>query len=131
MIYWQNRILTNVAKKLGDKCKNVVSTENNTRPIFPTCEIKVVENRSIADDLECEDGENAVLCGVQAVMITKKSLSETIDLMRTVHEAMYKMGFKLKTGPLETTYATNPDECRVTSRFTRVIGACDVIELFD
>ena len=130
MINWQNRILTNVKIELGNKCPNVVATSSNMKAVFPACCVSTITSSSIADDLDIgSDEENAINCGVQIDIYSKVSLSDAMSLVAIVNGAMYKMGFKRRSGPSQASY-TAPDIYRVIARYTRVIGADDVIDKF-
>lgn len=131
MIYWQNRILTNVKIALGDKCKSVVSVSSKKPSVFPTCAVRTVINNSYADDLDIGDGENAVICGMSIDIITKTTLADAFSLMSIANTAMYRMGFKRNEGPVEVNDATTPEIFKVTARYSRIIGADDVIKKFD
>lgn len=128
MIYWQNRILTNVKKHLGDKCKNVVSTDNGGSSKFPTVAVKVFNNAAVATDLEAE--ENAVACNVSIDAYSRKSLSEAIDVIDTADEAMRIMGFRRTYGPSQVDNMNSPEINRMVARYRRIIGADDDIRLF-
>lgn len=128
MIYWQNRILTNVKKHLGKKCINVVSTDNSGDSTFPAVAVKVFNNSAIATDLEVE--ENAVSCNVSVDVYSGKSLAEAIDIMQTADEAMRIMGFKRTYGPSQVENMNSPEINRMIARYRRVIGADDVISPF-
>lgn len=130
MIYWQNRILTNVKKALGNKCATVVATTLNSKARFPAMMVKVVSNASTADDLEYGE-ENAVRCVVTIEAYSNVSLQEAVNLIGLANEAMYRMGFKRRQGPVELENIDAPEVSRVTARYLRAIGANDTIELFD
>lgn len=130
MINWQNRILTNVKTELGDRCKNVVATSSNMKAVFPACCVSVISAPSVADDLDIgSEEENAIDCGVEIEIYSKVSLSDAMSLMAVANSAMYKMGFKRRQGANLASYAS-PDITRVIARYTRVIGADDVIDKF-
>jgi hypothetical protein len=130
MINWANRILTNVKFELGDSCSNVISTASNMKAVFPACAVSVISNPAIEDDLDADrDGENAVQCGVQIEIYSKKSLSDAFILMGVANSAMYKMGFVRREGAREISHS-DPSIFRVIARYTRVIGANDVINKF-
>ena len=132
MIYWQNRILTNVRISFGDRCKNVVSTISDIKATFPACAVEVVSNNSVADDLDIgSDGENAVYCGVAVEIYAKKSLQDSMELVSIANTAMYRMGFKRIQGPIQVHNASEPDIFHVSTRFARVIGASETIERFE
>lgn len=131
MIYWQNRILTNVKLSLGDLCKNVVASRNNAETIFPTCHVRIVSNSATAEDLDCEGEENAVNCGVAVEIYSKKSLAECINLIGIANTAMYEMGFKRREGPRQVTNVEQPDIYRMIARYVRAIGANDEIKRFE
>ena len=129
MIYWQNRILTNVKKTLGSKCASVVATTLNTKAKFPAMMVKVVSNASTADDLEYDE-ENAVRCVVTLEAFSKTSLQEAVNLIGDANTAMYRMGFKRRQGPVELENVEAPEVFRVSARYLRTIGSSDTIELF-
>lgn len=131
MIYWQNRILTNVKISLGDMCKTVSSVINGSKAKLPACAVQIVYNNSIADDLEPGDSENAVYCGVHVEAYSKTSLQDAVSIMDVANTAMYRMGFKRRQGPIQTTSTESPELYRLASRYDRVIGADDVIERFE
>jgi len=131
VIYWQNRILTNVKTALGSKCKAVVSTYSKKPAVFPTCIVRTVINNSFADDLDMEDSENAVICGMAIDICTKTTLADAMSLMSDANSAMYRMGFKRNEGPVEVVDATTPEIFRVTARYSRIIGVNDVIKKFE
>lgn len=132
MIYWQNRILTNVKTLLGSACKNVSSTASASDTKFPTCGVKVVYNNAIADDLDFgDDEENAVYCGVSIDVYTKQSLQNAIDLIGIANQAMYRMGFKRIYGPEEIKDASHPEIHKMSARYARVIGSAETIERFE
>lgn len=130
MIYWQNRILTNVKIALGNNCKTVVSSRNSSEAVFPACLVQVVQDAATAEDLDCDGEENAVFCGVQTEIYSKKSLSDAINLIAIVNRAMYQMGFKRREGPRRVSNVEQPDIYRVAARYVRTIGDGDVIEKF-
>lgn len=131
MIFWQNRILTNVKTALGDSCKTVVSVRNNSEATFPACSVRVVSDPAIAEDLDCGDSENAVSCGVTIEMFSRESLTECMDLIDIANTSMYRMGFKRREGPRQVTNAEQPDVYRVLARYVRTIGANDTIKKFE
>ena len=132
MIYWQNRILTNVATLLGDACPNVSSTISVSDAEFPTCAVKVVYNNSIADDLDSgEDEENAVYCGVAVDVYSKESLQNAIKLIGIANKAMYRMGFKRNYGPEQVIDGSHPEIFKMSARYTRIIGSAETIEKFE
>lgn len=130
MIYWGNRILTNVKIRLGDRCKNVVSFANMEQAKFPTVSVMTASNTSTGDDLEYE--ENAVRCGVSVSAYSKVSVSDAMEILSIADGAMFEMGFKRRSGPfLGTGGEAKPDIYHATSRYARVIGANDEIPLFE
>lgn len=131
MIYWQNRILTNIKIAFGDKCTNVVPSRNNNETVFPACLVRTVQDTAIAGDLGSSGEENAVNCGVQVEIYSKKSLSDAISLMSVVNRAMYRMGFSRREGARQVSNVEQPDIYRVVARYTRVIGSEDVIKKFE
>jgi len=128
MIYWQNRILTNVKNALGTKCPNVSSTVNNTKAKFPACAVRIVSDPGISDDLESLDEEAAVLCGVAVDIYSKTSLGHAIELMDIANKSMYMMGFKRQEGPMQIEDESSPELYHLASRYARVIGSEDIIE---
>lgn len=132
MIFWQNRILSNVSATLGKRCTNVVSRWNNRRTAFPACLVKVVANNSVADDLDIDrDEENAVFCGVSVEIYVNTSLQDAYDLMGLANKAMYRMGFTRPEGPIHVEDSAQPEVIRLVARYTRVIGASETIEKFE
>ena len=131
MIFWQNRILTNVKIALGSDCPTVVSVRNNSSATFPACSVRVVSDVATAEDLDMGDGENAVTCGVAVEVFSRESLTESFNLIATVNKAMYQMGFKRREGPRQVTNAEQPDIYRVVARYVRTIGANDTIKRFE
>ena len=131
MIYWQNRILTNVKTLLGDKCKRVVSTSSNISAKFPAVSVQIVGNSSFADDLDIGGEEEAVYCTVQIEAFTKTSLAEAVEIMGIVNVAMHRMGFRRRTGPRQIDNPMSPEIYRMVARYGRVIGDADVIEKFE
>ena len=129
MIYWQNRILTNVKNAVSEKCKNVVSTDSNIKAKFPAMLVKTSSNAAVADDLDMDDEENAVRCIVTIESYCKTSLQDNIKLMELANGAMYSMGFKRRQGPLEIDNIDAPEIFRMTARYVRIIGADDTINL--
>ena len=127
MIWMQNRILTNVKQALGDACKNVVSRRSNLSAKFPTCLVNIISNNSVADDLDIEDEEVAVSCGVNVEIYSKVSVSESINLMSLANGAMYRMGFRRIEGPMHVEDPTSPEVFRVVSRYTRIIDRKSVV----
>lgn len=130
MIFWQNRILTNVQTALGGRCKTVVSRRNGLPAKFPACLVKVETNYSMADDLDMEDGENAVYCGVAVEIYVTTTLNDGYALMELANSAMYRMGFIRPEGPFHVEDNTRPEVIRLVARYTRVIGASDTIDKF-
>ena len=134
MIYWQNRILSNIAVALGNKCKKVVSVRNSTDATFPTCAVTLISNTAIADDLSLDsedDEENAVYCGIQIRIYVKTSLADAMSLMDIANKAMYKMGFRRSGGAVQLYDETNPEFFTVNARYARVIGSGDTIDKFN
>ena len=132
MIDWQNRILTNVKIKLGDKCTNVVSGISNGVAVFPTCSVTMISNNAIADDLSVDDGsENAVYCGIEIRIYVKTSASDAKTLMEPANKAMYLMGFKRNGGFYRVNDPMSPEVYQFLARYTRVIGADDMIDRFE
>lgn len=130
MIWWQNRILTNVKYLLGESCKNVVSRRSNIKAVFPACVVRVISNDSTADDLDISDEEPAVVCGVEVEIYSHASLDDSFKLMGTANTAMYRMGFHRVQGPYHVEDTTAPEYYRVVSRYERVIGDADEIPKF-
>ena len=130
MIYWQNRILTNVKNSLEGKCNTVVSAKNNIKASFPACLVQVVSNPAIAETLDLDDSECAVYCGVNLEIYSKVSMTETMELTGIANEAMYKMGFKRREGPSQVQNVDSPDIFRIVCRYVRVIGASETIDRF-
>lgn len=128
MIYWQNRILTNVKNALGNKCPNVSSTTSNKKSKFPACAVRIVSDTAVSDDLEMDGEEAAVLCGVAVDIYSKTSLAHAIELMDIANKAMYRMGFKRQEGAIQVEDETSPELFHLASRYARVIGSEDTIE---
>jgi len=131
MIYWQSRILSNVAVALGKKVKKVVSVRNSTDATFPTCSVTTISNTAIADDLSMDDEENAVYCGVQVRIYVKTSLDKAMELMAIANKAMYRMGFRRSGGATQLYDETNPEIYCVNARYARVICSGDTIDKFN
>ena len=129
MIYWKNRILTNVKSAVSAKCSNVVSTESEIKSKFPAMLVKISSNSAVADDLEPGDGENAVRCFVTIEAHCKTTLQDSINLMKLANGAMYQMGFKRRQGPLEVDNPEAPEVFRMIARYVRIIGSNDTIKL--
>ena len=130
MIYWQNRILTNVKNTVSEKCTNVVSTESNIKAKFPAMLVKISSNAELAGDLDGDgEEENAVRCIVTIESYCKTKLQDNIKLMELANGAMYQMGFKRRQGPLEIDNIDAPEVFRMTARYVRIIGADDTINL--
>lgn len=130
MIWWQNRILTNVKFMLGESCTNVVSRRNNIQANFPACVVRIISNDATSHDLDISDEEPAVVCGVEVEIYSHTSLDNAFTLMGTANTAMYNMGFHRVQGPYHVEDTTAPEYYRVTSRFERVIGNDDDIPKF-
>ena len=129
MIYWANRILTNVKSAVVSKCTNVVSTESGIKSKYPALLVKVSSNSAVADDLECDEEENAVRCIVTIESYCKTSLQDNIALMGLSNGAMYSMGFRRRQGPLEVDNIEAPEVKRMVARYVRIIGKNDTINL--
>ena len=133
MINWQNRILTNVKLTiLGEyNLAQVVSTATNMPAKFPAVCVAVVSAPAI--DLG-SDEENAINCVVQIDVYSKVSDADAMKILESANSAMYRMGFKRRekrngADSLQASF-TSPDIHRVIARYTRVIGANDVIDRF-
>jgi len=131
MIFWGNRILTNVKKTLGDSCTNVVSRRNNIKARFPACLVHTIADDSVSDDLDISDEEVAVNCGVEIETYSNVSLNNSYELMGTANTAMYRMGFHRVQGPFHVEEPSAPEYFRLVSRYERVIGGADSIPLFE
>ena len=131
MIFWQNRILTNVKKMLGNSCENVVSRRNSIKARFPACVVHVIADDSFSEDLDISDEEVAVNCGVEVEIYSHVSLNDAFGLMGTANTAMYRMGFHRVQGPFHIEETSAPEYFRVVSRYERVIGSADDIPLFE
>lgn len=137
MINWQNRILTNVKITILVEYAHaqVVSTVTNMPAKFPAVCVAVVSAPAIADDLDLgSDGENAISCVVQIDVYSKVSDADAMKILELANSAMYRMGFKRRekrngADSLQASFAS-PDIHRVIARYTRVIGANDVIDRF-
>ena len=127
MIYWQNRILTNVKNHISTICANVVSTKNGKFSKFPAVIVEVTSNTAIAEDFGGE--ENAVRCSVTIHAYSKSSVNNARDILQSADEAMRMMGFRRRQGPLEITDVDIPDVFVVVARYSRVIGASEEIAL--
>ena len=129
MIFWQNRILTNVKTLLGEKCTNVVSVRSNLKAEFPACLVHVTLNNSFSDDLDNDrDEECAVYCGVTVEMYTRDSLESAMSLIAIANTAMMRMGFRRTEGPFHIEEEVQPELFRVLARYDRIIGSGDTIE---
>ena len=135
MIDWENRILTNVETRLHNEynknCK-VVSIVNDSPPSFPTVCVSNLANNSVADDLECGDGENAVYCGIGITAYSDVSKQDCKKMFEVANKAMYNMGFKRGYGPVVTTSGKEAiSKIHVMlGRYVRIIGSAEVIEKF-
>lgn len=129
MIWWQNRILTNVKTLLGDRCKHVTSRRTNLSASFPSCLVKVSLNNSFSDDLDNDrDEECAVYCGVTIEMYTRDSLESAMSLIAIANTAMMRMGFRRTEGPFHIEEEVQPELFRVLARYDRIIGSGDIID---
>ena len=131
MIDWQNRILTNVKIQLGNKCKFVVSTSSKVSSTFPACSVTVTGGPELEPDMDPDDEENAINCGVSIEMYSKVSAEDSRSLIGIADKAMHKMGFHRNMGPTQVENVTAPDIFRYTARYSRTIGVNDVIPLFN
>ena len=127
MIYWQNRILTNVKNHVSDICTNVVSTPNGKKPSFPALLVEVTSNTAIEEDFGGE--ENAVRCVVTIESYSKSSVNHARELITSADDAMRMMGFRRRQGPVEITNESLSDVFIIVARYTRVIGASETIPL--
>ena len=129
MIYWGDRVLTNVYKTIRDICPTVVSVFSAAEQHFPAATVAWVESTSVADDFSFE--ENAAMCGVLVKVVSKKSLEHAREIREKADGAMYRMGFK-RTGTLSMgREESDPEIYRASARYRRVIGSDDTIPVFE
>ena len=131
MIDWQNRILTNVKIQLGDKCPFVVSTSSKVKSTFPACCVTVTGGPEMEADLDADEDENAINCGVSVDIYSKVSAEDARKLLGIADKAMHKMGFQRAMGPSQIENPMSPDIFRYDARYTRVIGFNDEIKKFE
>ena len=126
MIYWKNRIVSNVEKALEGKCSYVVSTVSGIPKQLPCVAVVVVNNASMATDLE--NNECAVRCSVRVQAYSSKSENECIELLSIADSAMWRMGFQRFGGP--TPNGEENGVRAVAANYSRVIGDGNEIEKF-
>lgn len=108
--------------------KGSSQTYESSVPVdLPYMFFNVLDNSQTADDLD--NNENAVNMTVEITFFASGATKLTTckNLMAIASDKMRSMGFRRIFGPQQITNVSDTTICRYVARFSRIIGADDVL----
>lgn len=123
-----NEIYTIVKKEIKDICPNATTENSGTSLKFPTMAMTLMDMPAIGYDFQMNEG--GVNISIQTDVYTQGAgaKNQGYDISEKIRSIMSDLGFRCTFGYVSI--PSSDGKCnRVTCRFTRLLGAGDILRI--